>query len=326
MRLGVFAPQQTGKSSYLVGLYGVLTEKNLLPPSAYALSYAFEDPDVMGNFDLLFERLLNETGKSRFPVKTSELAQFSLIVTHKEKRYRHAIEVLDFPGEAVRGNRPGTTAATRVAAFHDLCDAFIVLLDGRAFTETKGRQTAYMLAAHQIYEQLDKAMRTMANRELTKLGTPVAFCISKLDLLDAEQVRVAAATIRRTFVRIFEADPPSPVLVAGVSLGTNIEDDGEFDPLQLEVPLEFCIAMCAANAVHYNDELETRWAGYRATTKSKVDRRTAMGFFERFFDRLETGRSLKSYSEELESDTKRRNEYARKTNEFRSLAEEALKS
>jgi len=327
MRVGVFAPSGSGKTSYLVGLYDVLNEKSLLSDTEYALSFAIEDRAVRGAFDGHCRTLLMKRGKPRFPRPTEELTRFSFAVRHKVKNYKHVIEVLDFPGEAIRGDRPNADAAAQVEKYHTSCDAFIVLLDGSVFARSLGpRETPYELAAKSIHDQLDEAIRSKANSELTKAGTPVAFCVSKLDLLDRDQVCKATETLRKIFVRIFESNPPCPILLAGVSLGQDIETDGEFAPFHLEVPLEFCLLMCAANATLHNNELEMRWDGYRYTTKEKLERRTAMALLDRLFDWWQTGRTQKSYVEELKSDTARFQEYARKTHEFRSLAEEALRA
>lgn len=261
MKIGIMAPEDSGKTSYLVGLYGTLVhDKNRQLSSEYGLYYEWVNKDQKGELEYQFGMLLQEKGKQRFPRKKKGIIYHRIGVECKDEKVSREIELIDFPGGLLRGNIPSNTegdkkgndlilTAENVEAALTECDGFIVLLDATHFKtpaikDGSEYDEAYWTAANDIAHVIEQ---TVQKRAHGTTGVPVALCISKYDLIPYDQKPSAFENFQKLFPRFFTTTFAHPIFMTCVSLGAGIEDGAKFDPLHLEKPLEFCLAMCAFN-------------------------------------------------------------------------------
>ena len=140
MKIGIMAPEASGKTSYLVGLYGTLVHTNgKRLPDECGLYYEWMDREQKGLMERQYRALLRrDTGNARFPQKTIGLHRHRVKVGHKEENISTEIELVDFPGELLWGentDKSNPVKARDVDSALTECGGFIVLLDANYLRE-----------------------------------------------------------------------------------------------------------------------------------------------------------------------------------------------
>jgi Double-GTPase 2 len=361
MKIGIMAPEESGKTSYLVGLYGTLIHiKNRKLSSEYGLHYEWTNKAQKGLLEHQFDMLQqDDIGRDRFPEKTDDIHRHKVRIKHKEENIYRDIELIDFPGALLRGDTGNSTVVNAETVENTLaeCAGFIVLLDARYLLLSETRM-AGKTGANDIDRVLEK---TIAKRAYGSIGVPVALCISKYDYLPPDQKEAAYGKIKTLFPRFFASNHEHPFFMTGVSLGTDIEEGGEFDPFQLENPLEFCLAMCAfierdSEQKQANDERDGQYEveGKIDKIEEEIRRRKSMSISEivneqvgnvkktgrtdagiisaagfmgtfRIAERLWPNLTAKSYQEQIDSHREVADRHERRKEKHRSTASESIR-
>jgi hypothetical protein len=229
MRIGLLAPEDNGKSSYLITLYGVLiNDRNIEIP--YPMQYSVKSDVQKHELNAKFKTLADEEklAAERFPVKNRDgVVEYIFGTTHKPSGLVYEITIVDFRGGLLRGAETdqGLSEYNSLKASLSSCDAFIVLLDS-ALVIKKSRYAAMgALSPDDINQMISSAISSSKNREFSKTGVPVAFCVSKFDKLgtlhagQAEAIATSYEKISPLFSRFFSAAHQTPVMITGTSLG-----------------------------------------------------------------------------------------------------------
>lgn len=328
MKIGIMAPQESGKTSYLVGLYGTLVHiKSLEPTSEHGLNYEWMDKAQQAVMEGQFETLLNgRLGKARFPEKTYEIYHHRVRVGHKREHVFGEIEFIDFPGEVLKGKENKVKPADLERALTE-CMGFIVLLDANYLkvSAISGRLGA---AVGHIDAMLRK---TIEKRAYGSIGVPVSLCISKYDCLSPQEEESAYHKARAMFPRFFEMNHEHPLFLTGVSLGDDIENGGEFEPFQLENALQFCLSFCAFQARDLQHEQASRADGWEYEARGKarelrndIEEREG-SIFTAFGRWWTTGKTVSDIREEADSHSSRADRYEEQADTHRSRASEFIK-
>lgn len=327
MKIGLMAPQESGKTSYLVGLYGTLVHlKSLEPSSQHGLNYEWMDKIQQAAMEDQFETLLKgKLGKARFPIKTKTMYHHRVRVGHKRENVFGEIEFIDFPGEVLRGKEEKVTPADLERALTD-CMGFIVLLDANYLKRSAigGRLGA---AVGHIDAMLRK---TIEKRAYGSIGVPVSLCISKYDCLSPQEQELAYHKARAMFPRFFEMNHEHPLFLTGVSLGDEIESGGEFEPFQLDNALQFCLSFCAFRERDAKYEAASREGDreYEArrqarTLREDIEEREA-SVWKAMTRWWETGKTISDVREKANDYASQADRHGRQGGEHRSRASELI--
>ncbi len=328
MKIGIMAPQESGKTSYLVGLYGTLVHiKSLEPISQHGLNYEWMDKAQQAAMERQFETLLEGTlGKARFPIKTEEISHHRVKVGHKRDGVFGEIELIDFPGEVLKGVERKVKPADLERALTE-CMGFIVLLDANYLKVSSIRGRLGAAVGH-----IDAMLRkTIEKRAYGSIGVPVSLCISKYDCLSPQEEESAYYKARAMFPRFFEMNHEHPLFLTGVSLGDEIENGGEFEPFQLENALQFCLSFCAfrerdAKYEAAGREDDREYAARRQARELKEDIEEREGnIFTAFGRWWATGKTVSDIREEADSHSSRAASYEAQADAYRSRASEFIK-
>ncbi|MDI7774691.1 hypothetical protein [Asticcacaulis sp. EMRT-3] len=136
MRIGLLAPEENGKTSYLVALYSVLiNDRN--NDKTYPLKFTVKDPLQRSWFNQCFNNLVdvNLSVPERFPLKTGDLVTEYVFGASAPDGYTGCdVTIVDFPGGLLRGAKgiESLTLHLELVSKLETCDAFIVLLDSGA--------------------------------------------------------------------------------------------------------------------------------------------------------------------------------------------------
>lgn len=317
MRIGLLAPQENGKTSYFVALYSVLTQDK---PEAlsYPVNYTVKNKVQQERLDTQYQNLCNKRlpKSERFPEKTRNThVEYEFEAQDRTSREKHEIVVVDFPGELLRGGNNETLKAHENAmAALKTCDAFIVVLDAEYLTSDDRSESKSRLSPGHINSLLDGVLHS-ERKEFSALGVPVAFCVSKLDLLGKLNVdqrptlEKAYKRIRQMFPSFFHEQHRHPVLIGGVSLGQTIagkpgeeKDDaklgGPFEPFFIDTPFEFCVGFCSLSAAKHNQASEERWERDRRNFEADAQRAKGQDWWETFQEWWKCGATIGESPEE----------------------------
>jgi hypothetical protein len=339
MKIGVMAPEKSGKTSYLVGLYGTLVHtKNKKPSSEYGLSYEWTDKEQEGFLERQFRVLLRrDIGKQRFPPKTEGIHRHRVKVGHKEDNVFGEIELVDFPGELLRGDSPDKGAPVKAGDVEKAlteCAGFVVLLDANYLSAQEGDELEEIeIDVGTAASQIDRVLwQTIGKRAHGSIGVPIALCISKYDRLTYGQRESAYSKAHALFPRFYEMNREHPIFITGVSLGAGIEEEGRFSPLQLESALEFCLAMCAfierdsqRDRASKEDDRKYEAKRKRWELEEKIQKRKNLGIFGRIGEYLDTGKTASDYQQEADDYSDNEDWHQRQKEEYRSRASEFIR-
>src|SRR5262249_40361214 len=146
MRIGLLAPEENGKTSYLTALYAVLVHDK--PDKAdYPVRYAIKDPLCQLELNEKFQKLIDESlpKDKRFPEKTrnnNTYFEYQVGAVHKASAFSQEVTLVDFPGELLRGSSQETRVVfDKVQAALSSCDAFIVVLDAEVLVKKTTKYT-----------------------------------------------------------------------------------------------------------------------------------------------------------------------------------------
>lgn len=300
MRIGLLAPEENGKTSYLTALYAVLVHDK--PDKVdYPVRYVIKDPVCQKELNDRFRKLIDESlpKSQRFPLKTTkdDLIEYKVEVVHKTTAFHQEVTLVDFPGELLRGSSEvNREYFNKVKAALISCDAYIVILDAEVLIRKTKYAKKARLSPSDINNLLTEVLRIKGDKYAV-YGVPIAFCASKLDLLcsledgQEDSITEAYATIMELFPDLFSSAQKHPVMIAGVSLGQHIAGasgdeqnkdalGGPFEPFFIETPFEFCLSMCAYSAAKHHDAEEDRWRDLQTKEERKAQETRNLGFLE----------------------------------------------
>lgn len=262
MKIGLLAPKGSGKSCYVVGLFGTLGEINADIDSK--LQYEWLDPEQRGRMDNAYGRLIDNELEAleRLPRPTGDITSYKFEVRYRAQDTNvAALELLDSPGGLLCGDVQGSGSGGTKDAVNSVeldealvnCDAFIVLLDCTKFdkpgtSSARGKpslRSSYQLATDHIRRILTKAVRRAQNEEFAIQSIPIALCLTKID--KCQPSKQIFDQLKSHFRSLFHESCRSPIMTTGLTLGPNIDEGGVFDPNRLELPLEFCFGLSAIN-------------------------------------------------------------------------------
>lgn len=196
MKIALLAPSGAGKTSYLTGLYGVLTQH--LNDTDYGINFTITDRVKDSYLD---ERFTNLLEKGDFGEPSKQLAVYPAKLTarknHTSKRELN-IEIVDFPGEVLhRAREENLLQVEEIIQRLSECDGFIVLLDGEALLKNADRPEILRnrLKANAVRAILNDALerrRIRLENELVDPNayafssgpTPIAFALTKGDIVE----------------------------------------------------------------------------------------------------------------------------------------------
>lgn len=199
MKIALLAPSTVGKTAYLTGLYGVLTQD--LSYTRYGIDFAVADFIMDSSLSDRYDNLVNEGdfGKSSegiiaYPWNLSTSAEDG-------GKKRLGIEIVDFPGEVLHKKLDSLENNQKkeeiIQGLSD-CDGFIVLLDGEALTknvdQNNPRRLQNTLKTNHVSSVLESALERRRTRLLGQMvdpnayafsagPTPIVFALTKSDLV-----------------------------------------------------------------------------------------------------------------------------------------------
>jgi hypothetical protein len=195
MKIALLAPSGAGKTVYLTGLYGVLTQE--LSNSGYGINFDVTSRKLKGDLDKRYNRLVehNDFGKGTEVIDTYP---FSLSSPNKSGAPDEiSIEIVDFPGEFLhQADETNEKEVEKTIRKLSECDGFIVLLDGDSLIQSADRQNARSLPnkvkANDVQVVLNAALERRRRRIVPELTdpneyafgsgvTPVVFGLTKGD-------------------------------------------------------------------------------------------------------------------------------------------------
>jgi len=317
MKIGLIAPQDNGKTSYLVALYAVLVQ-DFSTRRGYPLRFSVHDPRLERWLDDRFGNLVDEdlplkseeiADDQRFPRGTQdEVTEYALDITERATGFEQRVSLVDFPGEVMRGAASEGQGDIHSEMLGQLtgCDAFIVLLDAEALLSRKRWTAKTQLSPAKIETIIRKAIAQSSYRRFSKIGVPIAFCMSMADkvaslLSGAEDARETGyERIVELFPSFFDSAHRHPVLVTAVSLGESIGiappgapgRGGPFEPFMIEKPFEFCVAFGALSAMTNARQMEDRWDAGADEYDSNRRRASDLDLFETIGDWFRSGASI----------------------------------
>ena len=333
MKIGIMAPERSGKTSYLAGLYGTLVHTNgRRLPGECNLYYEWTDREQKGQMERQYRALLRrDIGAARFPQKTDGLHRHRIKVGHKEESISAEIELVDFPGELLWDENTYNSSSVKAGDVDRAlteCAGFIVLLDANYLRASEEEELSTLTSAPDIDRVLRDAIRKGTHGSI---GVPVALCISKYDCLFSEEKEAAHSKAQALFPAFFATSREHPVFVTGVTLGEGIENGGKFAPVQLESALEFCLAMCAfkerdAQRGHANREDDREYEERRQARELRDDIEEREGNILTAFGRWwTTGKTVSDIREEADSHSSRAARYEAQADAHRSRASEFIR-
>jgi hypothetical protein len=295
MRIGLIAPENNGKTCYLVALYTVLVQEMSMR-ARYPLRFDVADTKQRYWFNDQLSRLCSTDLPldQRLPMKTDAgVTDYVFAIEDRASGAVESISVVDFPGGVIRGYAQDSAEALHEETMDRLasCDAFIVLLDSSALLSDRFH-AVFKLSPSDIDRVVRKAGARAPHEIYGHLGLPIAFCLSKSDKIarlcadDPDKRRKVYERVREIFPRYFDESYPHPVMVASVSLGEHIEDHpaglpgmgGPFDPVFIETPFEFCAAFCAFSAMSRYNEKADAWAHTASLEAARGEYAKTLGF------------------------------------------------
>lgn len=195
MKIALLAPSGAGKTVYLTGLYGVLTQE--LSNSGYGINFDVTSRKLKGDLDNRYNRLVdhNDFGKATSVIDTYP---FSLSRPNKSGVPDEiSIEIVDFPGGFLhQADETNEEDVEKTIQKLSDCDGFIVLLDGDSLIQNADRQNVRSLQnkgkANDVQVVLNAALERRRKRVVPELTdpneyafgsgvTPVVFGLTKGD-------------------------------------------------------------------------------------------------------------------------------------------------
>jgi hypothetical protein len=333
MKIGIIAPERSGKSSYLAGLYGTLVHTNgRRLPGECGLYYEWMDREQKGQMEKQYRTLLQrDIGAARFPTKTVGLHRHRVKVGHKEEPISAEIELVDFPGELLWGenmDKGNPLKARDVDSVLTGCAGFIVLLDANYLRVLDEEEASLLTSAPDIDRVLRDAIRKGTHGSI---GVPVALCISKYDCLFSEEREAAHSKAQALFPAFFATSREHPVFVTGITLGEGIENGGKFAPVQIESALEFCLAMCAfkerdTQRAHASREDDREYEARRKERELRNDIEKRKGnLFTAVGRWWTTGKTMNELRVEADSHSSKADRYEAQADGHRSRASEFIR-
>jgi GTPase SAR1 family protein len=162
MKIGILAPEESGKTSFITALYGVLDDKNT--NNKYPLRYEFTDKKQKSDLAKAFTKLLStDIGNERFPRGNVVITDYKLTVSHiDDPDDTINLSFLDYPGGLVRSyvDEDDDDASNKFSEYITQCDAYIILIDiHRLLAPAKDYVVKNKTAVSDITKFLDKASR-----------------------------------------------------------------------------------------------------------------------------------------------------------------------
>ena len=320
MRIGILAPEQSGKSSYLAALHAVLTEK--AATNAYPIRFKLNDPNQQKRLDGYVRNLVLERGQMRFPPKTNAITDYKYAASlTADGSVEEELEIVDYPGGFIRGADEKDIAEQRdLIASLQRCDGLIILLDAQHLIEAAEDGDDYTLgyrtAAGDVADLLRRCAQShlVNNTRSVAWSIPMVFCITKFDKYADVAVSFSVAPaiketddganpplllavkkVRELFSAFFEPVPKGSLekkdyltMITAVSLGHGIENNGRFKPFNLLSSLEFCIGFAAGQKqAIFGGEADEHMSG-KNRNRQKAQERREMGPLDTISDFLDT--------------------------------------
>ncbi|MES2729491.1 MAG: hypothetical protein V4621_05245 [Pseudomonadota bacterium] len=307
MKIALIAPSGAGKTAYLTGLYGVLTQD--LSHSRYGIDTTVTDT-LLDSF--LSERFDNLTD-GKFGEGTKGITPYPFLLRTDIMNQAHElpVEIIDFKGSNLHKADEGALEE-KEETIEQLseCDGFIVLLDGDTFIQSAAKQNARGLQnltrAHAINEVLTTALERRKARPESHLTsadeyafghgkTPIVFALTKGDMV-AEWLNTENADkkISKTLKQLFEQRAESGVVydpsegpianfirsqfprimddpdvtTLRMAVSTYDSKQGYFEPLNLEYAFQFVLFAGLINAQEEYQERMAAW-GTEADSESR---------------------------------------------------------
>jgi hypothetical protein len=297
MKIAVIAPSGAGKTVYLTGLHGYLTQY-LSEDSNYYVDYRLTNSVLNGELGDRFTKLVRQ---GDFGDPTEKMSQYPWTLSIQRQDNTKAtlsIELIDFPGEALyRATYENQDQVDQITKSLSECDGFIVLLDGgalvRAANQTDPAVLRDELKSKAVRDILEIALDRRRTRLRSSLAspneyafgsgqTPIAFALTKGDQVESWLTKpLDSKTFLQTIKEFFNAnstydkrqedlealihsqfakiiDAPDVISARSIIRVYN-EEQKRFDPRNLDHLLQFVIFVGLRNAAAEYEQRNNDW-------------------------------------------------------------------
>jgi len=302
MRIALLAPSGSGKTCYVVSLFGVLAHKLKKDAVQYPVKYEFTNSSQRNILQPQFRKMVRERGESRFPRSTDERTDYNMQLSlHADNDDYLDVTLVDYPGGVLTREYSESELIEEIIEDLSLFDGFIVLLDANDLFSEDPYETGESLADSQICAILEEARKQKYDHEFTQHGIPVVFGVTKFDETEKTLVE-GKARIQELFPNFFNHHSDCIPAITAISLGEDITGSGKFDPLNIDTPFDICVALGVLSKALYERGISSDHETEADQYSSKARARKRMHPIDAFFDWVDDGFTLVS---EYEADAKR---------------------
>ncbi len=306
MKIAMLAPQKAGKTCYLTSLFSELGERSCQIKSEYPILFEFSNPKQQGDLEVWFENML----EGSLPDGTGERTSYQINLLHQIKRENINIELIDYPGGYTKKKGNNIDDIENTINELSTCDAFIILIDSTNVTANSNAKFKSYSAIKNISSILDSVIERKKGAKYSLHGVPFVFALSKFDKIghDKELVEKGYQRIINSFPNFFSEEAECISMITGVSIGNNIDKQGEYEPLNITLPFEFCLSIGLHSGAKYHkplkekaEEEKDKASNYLRITKKwlsdskhKAEKRRNMNMFDKIDNFFSSGYKFQS--------------------------------
>ena len=217
MKIALLAPSGAGKTVYLTGLYGIMTD--FLNSDNYGIDTQFTNRVQNGYLKTRYTKLLDD-GNFGEPTQDIRVYPVTLSAPAADRSIKRlSIELVDFPGGALSSaTEENQEEVEKIVGTLSQCDGFIVLLDGETVVKNVNKPLVARskLKSSDIRNVLNEALERRRTRIATEKTdpnaysfgsgkTPVMFALTKGDIVSkwlssqGENVRPLQGLVQEQF-------------------------------------------------------------------------------------------------------------------------------
>jgi hypothetical protein len=238
--------------------------------------------------------------QQRFPDKTRKVDELLFSAKIKTLSSEILFSVLDFSGETL------WSSIGRGAEHHkkplqqalSSCHAHIVLLRADYMADEDIEQCRRMSGGYEIYQILLEALEDRTGKERMRAGHPIVFGLTQVDrLFDSAatartNLELAVKNTRQLFRKFFDGSGRYYSCVTALTMGERIQQKGPFKPKNVTLPFDFCLGVCLSGASQYENNRAISLYSDRNQVQQKIRSRKQLNWFERVWERIESGEPL----------------------------------